>query len=156
MEEQHRKRVVSSLPSQPPIHHPFHHTDSHIPHFHYLRRMVLLGIPRLIADCRDSLFHPPQSHPKCSTITLVCILNVRKIVIWLGMTNHMNRDSHDMSHTGEALYWTLRTYSLHHFKPFWAFHFTHPSAPPFTSHPISHSLFPFWPCCDAFEDVDWW
>ena len=71
-EEQHRKRVASSLPSQPPIHHPFHHTHSHIPHFHYLRRMVLLGIPRLITDCRDSLFNPPQSHPKCITITLVC------------------------------------------------------------------------------------
>jgi len=72
------------------------------------------------------------------------------------MTNHMNRDSHEMSHKAEALYWTLCTYSVHHFKPFCAFHFTHPSAPPFTSHPISHSLFPFWRCCDAFEDVDWW
>ena len=71
-EEQHRKRVASSLPSQPPIHHPFHHTHSHIPHFHYLRRMVLLGLPRLITDCRDSPFNPPQSHPKCIAITLVC------------------------------------------------------------------------------------
>ena len=70
--EQHRKRVASSLPSQPPIHHPFHHTHSHIPHFHYLRRMVLLGLPRLITDCRDSLFNPPQSHPKCIAITPVC------------------------------------------------------------------------------------
>ena len=70
--------MVSSLPSQPPIHHPFHHTDSHIPHFHYLRRMVLLGLPRLIADCRDSLFNPPQSHPKCSTITLVCNTECKK------------------------------------------------------------------------------
>ena len=77
-EEQHRKRVASSLPSQPPIHHPFHHTDSHIPHFHYLRRMVLLGLPRLIADCRDSLFNPPQLHPKCSTITLVCNTECKK------------------------------------------------------------------------------
>ena len=68
----------------------------------------------------------------------------------------MNRDSHEMSHKAEVLYWILSTYSVHHFKPFWTFHFTHPSAPPFTSHPISHSLSPFWPCCDASEDVDWW
>ena len=69
------------------------------------------------------------------------------------MTNHMNRDSHEMSHKAEALYRTLCTYSVHHFKPFWAFHFTHPSAPPLTSQPISHSLSPpltmlrcFWIC----------
>ena len=72
MEEQHRKKVVSSLPSQPPIHHPFHHTHSHIPHVHYLRRMVLLGLPRLITDYCDSLFNHPQSQPKCIAITPVC------------------------------------------------------------------------------------